>query len=129
MQRISLTLSLALLLSACAARKPADPALVHIKDVLARQPDSTPHLYVMATYYEKDKDVRGVVRTLEQLDRLGWDLGLADAFQSSAADPAFQAVAARLAAREKVVHRAERAFTLPESVRSEGIAYDPVADV
>jgi len=125
----SLVLTLALLFAACAARKPADPALVHIKDVLARQPNSTPHLYVMASYYEKDKDVRGVVRILEQLDRLGWDLGLGDAFPNSKDDPAFQAVAARLAARERVVHNAERLFTLPETVRSEGITYDPVEDV
>ena len=129
-------IALVLLLAACVSRPvPIDPAMQpsieRVRGLLVQQPANTVYLYVLATYYDRAKDVPNVVRTLRRLDELRWDLGLGpDSFANSKGNRAFERIAARLAARERLVQRATPAFTFPKErkVRSEGVAYDPVDD-
>lgn len=125
--------ALLVLLAGCATPPAPDPRVVaevrRIAGLVAAQPSNTAYIYVLATYYDRIGDTRNVVRLLERLDALGWDLGLRpDSFRQSAASHAFQRIAAKLEARETAVHRGVTAFTLPKDVRSEGIAWDPVDD-
>jgi hypothetical protein len=88
--------------------------------------------YLLASYYDRAKDVAGVVRSLERLDALGWTLGVRpDWFPNTGTSPEFLAAAAKLERRETAVHRAVTAFKFPQErkVRSEGITHDPVDDV
>ena len=137
-------IALILLLAACAIRPPAatppparaaaSPATLamieRIEGLLAEQPANAVYTYLLATYYDQAHDTANVVRVLTRLEELDWRLGLGpDSFPNTSATPEFRRVASRLEARETAVHRATRAFTLPESVESEGITYDPVDDV
>jgi len=131
---------LILLLAGCAATtpapapEPAPPARVlaeieRIEKLVADDPSNTPYMYILARYYDIAKDTKNAVRWLTHLDSVGWQLGLGpDAFENSESDPAFQAIAAKLAAREIRASRGAEAFRF-RNVDSEGIAYDPVDDV
>ncbi|MBL9105716.1 MAG: hypothetical protein JNL82_32640 [Myxococcales bacterium] len=113
---------------------PADPVMTaeiqRIEAMLVEEPDNTPYMYVLATYYDRVRDGDRAVMTLERLARKGWDLGVGPDFPNTGDTPAFRAVAARLDARVTPVHRASEAFRFPRrrDVRSEGCAYDPVDD-
>ena len=134
MKRVAVMLLLA---TACATSHPppADPALraeiERVRRLLRRQPTDAPHMYVLAAYYDRAKDSASVVRWLTRLDTLGWRLGVGPKFSSSAADPAFQRIAAKLDARAVPVRRGTTAFTIPKerNLRSEGIAHDAVDDL
>jgi sugar lactone lactonase YvrE len=124
--------AIVLLLAACATRPAADPEIRRFEAMVARDPHDTAHMYVLATYYDRAKDVANAVRWLTRLDELGWRLGLRpDSFRSSNGDAAFEQIAAKLEKREQAVHRTRTAFTFPRERRivSEGVAYDPVDDV
>lgn len=121
---------LLLVLAACATRPPVDEETAHINGVLAREPDNAVYLYIKAGHYDRAKDTANVIRTLQRLDVLGWHLGVdPNAFPNTASSPEFQQIATQLASRERESLRATPAFTLPASVRSEGITYDPVDEV
>ena len=128
---------LLLLVLACAARPPVapapDPAILaeiqRIEGLVAAQPGNQPYIYILATYYDRARDEKNVVRWLTRLDELEWQLGLGpDSFPNTSSAPAFRRIAAKLEAREPAVHRARTAFTFPK-LRSEGVTYDPVDDV
>lgn len=105
------------------------PSIDRVKGLLEKEPNNTVYLYVLATYYDRAKDVPSVVRTLRRLDELQWNLGLGpSSFENAKNDRAFQRIAAKLSARETEVHRGIEAFRMPSEVRSEGVTYDPVDD-
>jgi hypothetical protein len=132
-----------LLLTACAsaplapappAPAPGNPAVTaaieRAEGLIKEQPLNTVFMYVLATYYDNARDVSNVVRVLTRLYELDWRLGLGpDSFPNTSASPEFRKIAAKLEALETAEHRARTAFTLPSTVRSEGIAYDEVDDV
>lgn len=130
-----------LLLAACATQRPvplltpADEAVLadleRGEGLVAERPLAPATAYILATEYDRKGDVASVVRWLEHLDAVGWDLGVGPrSFSKSSGAAEFQRVAARLAVREKAVHRATEAFRFSKerNVRSEGVTYDPVGD-
>ncbi|HYO75534.1 MAG TPA: SMP-30/gluconolactonase/LRE family protein [Thermoanaerobaculia bacterium] len=133
--------ALLLLLAACATHRDAasltaaDRATIaeieRAEGLVIEQPLSVPFMYILATYYDRAKDVPNVVRWLTRLHALGWKLGLGHEFPNSSSAPEFRQIAAKLEAREPLVQRATVAFTIPKerNNRSEGIAYDPRDDV
>jgi sugar lactone lactonase YvrE len=107
-----------------------DEETAHIDGVLAREPDNTVYLYIKATQYDALKDAPNTILTLQRLEALQWNLGVNTvSFPNSADNADFKEIAAKLEAREREVLRATPAFTMPSTVRSEGITYDPVDDV
>jgi sugar lactone lactonase YvrE len=123
---------LVLLLAGCASRGAApNEEVARFERMLAEEPSNTAYMYVLARYYDGAKETAKAVRMLTRLDEHQWDLGVGPgAFPNSAADPAFQRIAAKLGERETHVNRATEGFRFPKErkVRSEGIAYDPVED-
>lgn len=133
-----LACTLTLVLCACATAPPPQPpdertlaVIGQLTELLAKQPDNMPYVYLLASYYDRAHDPENVVRWLNRLEELGWDHGLApDAFKNTHTR-AFRAVAARLDTRQPRVHNAARAFTIDgwRDLIPEGIAWDPVDDV
>jgi hypothetical protein len=120
-------IALLVLLTACATGTPPSAELKSVRGLVA----PAAYAYVQATYYDRKRDVRNVVRILNGLDKGGWSLGVGpDSFPNSSVYPEFVDVARRLQNRERLVSRAVEAFRFPaeKAVRSEGVAYDPVDD-
>ncbi|MDQ3281879.1 MAG: SMP-30/gluconolactonase/LRE family protein [Acidobacteriota bacterium] len=140
MKRAALLALLVSLLACTTAAPPAKPfvvddatrgAIAQLEEAVAQQPKNTPWIYILATYYDRAHDAANVVKWLTRLDELGWDHGIPPHDFRNTNTTAFRDVAARLDAREPLVHKAETAFTLANhrDLIPEGITYDPVDDV
>jgi sugar lactone lactonase YvrE len=106
---------------ACAARGPA----AEVRAALAQDPRAPALLYLDATF-SAARDRSRALADLTALDGAGWDNPLADAdFTPLARDPAYVALATRIAARARPVARASVAAVVTEpDLFPEGIAAD-----
>jgi sugar lactone lactonase YvrE len=134
MKRAATLLVLATL--ACTSTKPAEPApandtIPQIEAAIARDLTNKPLVYILAVNYDRANDAAGVVKSLRQLDDLGWEHGVAPHDIRNTDTPELRAIVAKLDARVPRVSRAQTAFTLANQrdLVPEGITFDPVDGV
>jgi sugar lactone lactonase YvrE len=120
--------------SAPPAAKPTPPKpdplaamLGQLDEALKARPDDQVLLLLRAAYTSEAKRVAEAIAFVEKLDATGWDVPFSPSdFKALHADPRFQELAARIAARAPKVHVSEPAFTIPGAdFIPEGIAIDP----
>ena len=134
MRRASL---LFLFLVACttAAPPPVDEqtrsVIAQLTEAVRQQPENTARIYVLATFHDQARQSDEVVRWLNRLDELHWDLGVNPIDFPNTKTQAFRDVVGRLDARLPRVSNARVAFTIAghRDLVPEGITYDPTEDV
>jgi sugar lactone lactonase YvrE len=119
-------------IAACAHAAPApdhvqvEREIVRIEHRLATASDDGAARYTLCALYDQLARRGDVLRCLAALDALGWSIALdLGDFSASRAQPDFGQLAARFAARDRVVSHSARAFTASADIVPENVAYDP----
>lgn len=106
-------------------------AIARITERVTQNPNDQALIYILATYHDQARDAASVVKWLTRLDELGWEHGVASSDFRNTDTREFQAIVAKLNAREPHVQSAQTMFTLDNrrDLIPEGITFDPIDDV
>jgi hypothetical protein len=124
--------------TAACAHTPATPAVDHaqtereiarLEHRLASASSDGAARYQLCSLYDQLARTDDTLRCLAALDALGWSYALDQSdFPATLTRPEFKTLAARFAARDRVVAHSTRAFAASADIVPENIAYDPQAD-
>lgn len=128
--------ALLLLLTACAtAPQPLVQSVVDddtrntieaLRDQVSNDPADGARIYILAQYLDRTGDTSESLKWLEELDRIGWMLGVNDHdFLNSHSTARYRTIASRLNSGAPAIVHSTTAFTIPEpDLVPEGIAFD-----
>lgn len=130
---------LVFLLAAACATAPAPPPvdeatrtmITQLEAANVKRPAYAPYVYLLAMQNARARDEAAVLKWLTRLDELKWDQGVNPVHFRNTRMRAVRNALAAVAARQPLVTRAQRAFTLAggRDLVPEGIAYDEANDV
>jgi len=143
LQRLILLLFLLLFVSCAPSKAPSPPTrtaapptpeeriqldaeVTRLERAFAAAPEDAAVHYALCYTYDQARELAKALRCVQELEHIGWTLGLKPShFENAWAQPAFQAIARRLNEREPRVSRSQLGFTAPAELVPENVALDP----